>query len=286
MEVRSCYFSLSFLLAFFGRATKQPCKEQTTTTPSLYIFISSNTEVLGRLSSIMAPLHSCSCWPCLLFLACFLCACPIGFSNEPEMGSTRVVFQTKYGDIEFGFYSEVAPKTVEHIMNLVQLGAYNSNHFFRVDKGFVAQVADVVAGREVPLNAEQLEEGQKTVIGEFSDVKHVKGILSMGRYEDPDSGSSSFSILLGSASHLDGKYAIFGKVTKGYDTLEKLENLPTRQEGIFVMPLERISIISTYYYDTKSRQRNLSCEDEVSMLRRRLIQSANAIEKQRSRCLP
>lgn len=40
--------------------------------------------------------------------------------------------QTKYGDIEFGFAKNVAPKTVEHITKLVQLGAYNSNHFFRV----------------------------------------------------------------------------------------------------------------------------------------------------------
>eukprot|EP01018_Ginkgo_biloba_P038136 Gb_30419 [translate_table: standard] len=89
--------------------------------------------------------------------------------------------QTTYGDIEFGFYPSVAPKTVEHIFKLVRLGGYNSNHFFRVDKGFVAQVADVVGGREAPLNAEQLKEGEKTIVGEFSDVKHVRGILSMGR---------------------------------------------------------------------------------------------------------
>ena len=40
--------------------------------------------------------------------------------------------QTKYGDIEFGFYPSVAPITVAHIMKLVRLGAYNTNHFFRV----------------------------------------------------------------------------------------------------------------------------------------------------------
>lgn len=39
----------------------------------------------------------------------------------------------------------------------------------------------MVSGREAPLNAEQRKEGEKTVIGEFSDVKHTKGILSMGR---------------------------------------------------------------------------------------------------------
>ncbi|KAL2349277.1 hypothetical protein Fmac_003277 [Flemingia macrophylla] len=167
---------------------------------------------------------------------------------EPELGSTRVVFQTKYGDIEFGFFPTVAPKTVDHIFKLVRLGGYNTNHFFRVDKGFVAQVADVKGGRSAPMNEEQNREAEKTVVGEFSEVKHVRGILSMGRYDDPDSGSSSFSILLGNAPHLDGKYAIFGKVTKGDETLTKLEQLPTRKEGIFVMPMERITILSSYYY--------------------------------------
>ncbi|CAI0387570.1 unnamed protein product [Linum tenue] len=85
------------------------------------------------------------------------------------------------------------------------------------------------------MNEEQRAEAEKTVIGEFSNVKHVRGILSMGRYSDPNSASSSFSILLGDAPHLDGQYAVFGKVTKGDDTLKKLEQVPTRTEGIFVM---------------------------------------------------
>lgn len=201
---------------------------------------------------------------------------------EPEFGSTRVVFQTNYGDIEFGFYPSVAPKTVEHIFKLVRLGGYNTNHFFRVDKGFVAQVADVAGGRSAPMNEEQRAVAEKNVVGEFSEVKHVRGILSMGRHADPDSGSSSFSMLLGDAPHLDGTYAIFGKVTKGDETLRKLEQLPTRREGIFVMPTERITIHSTYYYDTKME----TCEDERSSLKRRLSAASVEIEKQRMKCFP
>ena len=51
----------------------------------------------------------------------------------------------------------------------------------QVDKGFVAQVADVMGGRSAPMNEEQRKEAKKTVVGEFSEVKHVRGILSMGR---------------------------------------------------------------------------------------------------------
>ncbi|KAL6654920.1 hypothetical protein ACP70R_008385 [Stipagrostis hirtigluma subsp. patula] len=197
------------------------------------------------------------------------------YASDPNLGSARVVFQTNHGDIEFGFFPHVAPKTVEHIFKLVRLGCYNTNHFFRVDKGFVAQVAAVVGGRTAPMNEEQKKEAEKTVIGEFSSVKHVRGILSMGRYSDPDSASSSFSILLGDAPHLDGQYAVFGRVTKGDDTLRKLERLPTRREGIFVMPIERIDILSTYYYDIDVE----SCEAEKSILRRRLSESASEVER-------
>ncbi|XP_028801967.1 peptidyl-prolyl cis-trans isomerase CYP23 [Neltuma alba] len=216
-----------------------------------------------------------------IYLVC-ISAISQALSQEPELGSTRVVFQTNYGDIEFGFFPTVAPKTVDHIFKLVRLGCYNTNHFFRVDKGFVAQVADVRGGRSAPMNEEQKREAEKTVVGEFSEVKHVRGILSMGRYSDPDSGGSSFSMLLGDAPHLDGQYAIFGRVTKGDDTLRKLEELPTRKEGIFVMPTERIAILSSYYYDTESED----CERDRSILKRRLAALAVEIERQRMKCFP
>lgn len=50
------------------------------------------------------------------------------------------MLQTTLGDIELAFFPDVAPITVAHILELGRLGLYTSNHFFRVDKGFVAQV--------------------------------------------------------------------------------------------------------------------------------------------------
>jgi cyclophilin family peptidyl-prolyl cis-trans isomerase len=43
-------------------------------------------------------------------------------------------------------------------------------------------------------------------------MSHDAGVVSMGRYADPNSATSSFSFLLGASPHLDMKYAIFGKV--------------------------------------------------------------------------
>lgn len=42
----------------------------------------------------------------------------------PVMSDERVVFQTEYGDITFGFWPEVAPVTCAHIFKLVRMGCY------------------------------------------------------------------------------------------------------------------------------------------------------------------
>jgi cyclophilin family peptidyl-prolyl cis-trans isomerase len=106
---------------------------------------------------------------------------------------------------------QVAPITSAHIIALMRSGCYNSNHFFRVDKGFVAQTGDVIYSRLAPLSPEQQAEAEKTVPLEVvAGVKHAPGVLSMGRTSDPNSGTSSFSVLLGAAPHLDMQYTIFG----------------------------------------------------------------------------
>ena len=81
----------------------------------------------------------------------------------------------------------------------------------RVDKGFVAQVADVAPHtRLVPMNTQQKAVADQRVPLEVTTaVKHDRrGILSMGRMEDPNSGTSSFSVLLGPAPHLDQQYTM------------------------------------------------------------------------------
>ncbi|GMH33851.1 hypothetical protein BSKO_01685 [Bryopsis sp. KO-2023] len=204
---------------------------------------------------------------------------------QPTLSEERVVFQTSFGDIEMGFYPEVAPKSVAHIFRLVELGAYNTNHFFRVDKAFVAQVADCGGGRQVPLNPEQQAEEDKRLPLELDeDVKHHAGILSMARHDDPNSNGSSFSILLGDAAHLDMHYTIFGVVTAGMDTLRKMEMVETRTEGIFVMPVERITIQSTYIKTAKKSSG--ACEEDLQQLQQRFTAQEVELQRVRRKCLP
>ena len=169
-----------------------------------------------------------------------------------RLSRVRAVFETKFGEIEFAFLPEVAPVTAAHIFRLVALGAYAGCHFFRVDRGFVAQVSEAAGGRPAdwpPLSDAARAEAAKTVPLEVrAGVRHVAGVLSMGRFDDPNSGTSSFSILLGPAPHLDMQYTVFGRVTRGMDALRRMEGVETRREGIFVMPKERVTIYATRWH--------------------------------------
>jgi len=169
-------------------------------------------------------------------------------SSEPKLSDERCVFQTEFGDVTFGFYPRVAPVTAAHIFRLCALSGYTGNHFFRVDRGFVAQVADVSGGRNLTASPELAAEAARAVPLEVQHgVAHTAGAVSMGRHSDPNSGRSSFSFLLGDAPHLDMQYTVFGRVTDGMDVLRRMEGVETRREGIFVMPTRRVQIHATHW---------------------------------------
>jgi len=141
-------------------------------------------------------------------LACNTCPAPVD-PRLVELGPERVVMDVEgYGSITLGFYPNAAPVTVAHMLKLFKMGCFDTNHIFRIDKGFVAQVQSVDATSvQTPLSPACVAESSKTVPGEFTNVRHVRGTLSMGRMEDPNSGGSSFSMLLGRAAHLDNQCA-------------------------------------------------------------------------------
>jgi cyclophilin family peptidyl-prolyl cis-trans isomerase len=229
----------------------------------------------------------------LLLSALALIAAPPAAAAPPRLSaisSARLVLQLEQGSLHLAFYDDVAPISAAHILRLGELGAYNTNHFFRVDKGFVAQVADVGGGRAAPLDAAQrAEEDKRVPLEVFKGVQHDRrGLLSMARHDDPESGGSSFSVMLGPAPHLDMTYSIFGEVTEGLEVLEALEALPTRREGIFVMPLQRIAILSTYVYyvDDGAAPARAACSDALAPLRQRVGALAADLQRLREARLP
>src|SRR5699024_999414 len=70
-------------------------------------------------------------------------------------------------------------------------------------------------------------EGEFSSNGFENNLKHERGVISMARSSDPDSAGSQFFIMVDEASHLDGKYAAFGKVIDGMDTVDDIVGVET-----------------------------------------------------------
>jgi peptidyl-prolyl cis-trans isomerase B (cyclophilin B) len=162
------------------------------------------------------------------------------FADVPVAGLHRTVtLKTTLGTLRIEMHPEWAPETVRNFLTLAQTGWYNGTAFHRVVKGFVAQGgSDDSRTGHADVPGEQWVHALK---GEFrDDVKHERGIVSMARGDDPDSATTSFFLVLGTAAHLDGKYAAFGKVIEGMDVLDAFDKLEVNGES----PVQRIELIS------------------------------------------
>ena len=140
-------------------------------------------------------------------------------AQAPGLSDERVLLRTSRGDLVLGLYRDVAPRHVEQLLRLARLGVYDSTWFHRIEPGFLVQLSNA-QNRRVPMSAEQ-ERAIEKLPAEFSKVLHQRGVVSMAREEDdPNSAETSFSILLASAPHLDGKYTIVGQLVWGEDVLD------------------------------------------------------------------
>ena len=57
---------------------------------------------------------------------------------------------------------------------------------------------------------------------EFSKEPHTRGAVSMARAQSPDSANSQFFICFADATFLDGQYAVWGRVSKGMENVDKV----------------------------------------------------------------
>lgn len=150
----------------------------------------------------------------------------------------KVKFELKDGhEFVVELFPEVAPKTVENFLELVNHDFYDGIIFHRVIKGFMAQGGDPT-GTGMG-GSEDLIPGEFRSNGFKNDLAHTKGVISMARTNDPNSASSQFFIMHASAQHLDGSYAGFGVVTDGLDVIDFICDQKTNYND---KPLEDITI--------------------------------------------
>jgi peptidyl-prolyl cis-trans isomerase B (cyclophilin B) len=163
---------------------------------------------------------------------------------EPEPYSTetaaalamyRATLDTSAGPISIEFFPDKAPEHVRAFLRLAGAGVFDGTTFHRVVKGFVVQTGSLHT--RGPLSEKQ-QKLVRNLPPEFNDTKHVKGIISMARGDDPASALTSFFIVTGDASSLDGKYTAFGRVVEGMSAVEAIEQTALNGET----PVARIEL--------------------------------------------
>ena len=173
------------------------------------------------------------------------------FGGEPAKATAGgkdevAIIQTSAGDMVVQFWSDAAPKTIENFKKLARSGFYNGTTFHRIVKGFMIQGGDPLT--KDPAKEKEYGNGGPgyTIKAEFNQHDHQRGVISMAREKDPDSGGSQFFICLASVPRLDGKYTTFGRLIKGDEVLTKIGSEPVKKnsEGEMSFPLNRVVIRS------------------------------------------
>ncbi|MDT4967659.1 MAG: hypothetical protein QOJ64_2396 [Acidobacteriota bacterium] len=153
---------------------------------------------------------------------------PFDGASVEKMAGQCVTLETDAGMIEIEMLAEAAPESVRNFLNLTATGAFDETLFSRVVKDFVVQGGNLYTGQKWTL--ERAKRAARKIPDEPSYVKHVRGIVSMARPDEPNSATTHFFILVSEATQLDGKFAAFGRVTKGMEVVDALNKGPTEGE--------------------------------------------------------
>ncbi len=151
--------------------------------------------------------------------------------NEEDVPSsnhknTVVVMKTNFGDIELELFNSEAPKTVNNFIKLSKQGFYNGTKFHRVIKGFMIQAGDPNS-RDDNWSDDGAGGPGYSFEDEINQHKLVRGVLAMANSGPNTNGSQFFIVTAGATPWLDGKHTVYGKVIKGMEVVDKIENVRT-----------------------------------------------------------
>jgi peptidyl-prolyl cis-trans isomerase B (cyclophilin B) len=155
--------------------------------------------------------------------------------------ATQVTLETSHGAIVIELDSAKAPNTVANFVQYVKSGFYSGTIFHRVIKGFMIQGGG--------MTADMSEKPAKTPIkNEASNgLLNMRGTIAMARTSDPHSATCQFFINTvdnaflnyTSASPAGWGYCVFGKVIKGMEVVDAIENTPTAPGDV---PVKTVTI--------------------------------------------
>ena len=151
------------------------------------------------------------------------------------MANPTVLLETTSGDILIELYADKAPATVENFLKYVNEGFYANTIFHRVIRNFMIQGGG--------LTPEMKEKSARAPIHNEANngLRNQKYTIAMARTADPHSAGAQFFINTKDNAFLDFKsqtpqgwgYAVFGKVIKGQDVVDKIAAVGTGKKGFY-----------------------------------------------------
>lgn len=145
--------------------------------------------------------------------------------------NTIVEMKTNQGLIEIELFNDKAPISAKNFEDYVKADFYRGTVFHRVIPGFMIQGGG--------MDAQMIEKTTRAPIKNesYNGLKNSRGTLAMARTNDPNSATSQFFINTVNNDFLDKSamnagYAVFGKVIKGMDVVDKIEKVPTSNRGM------------------------------------------------------
>lgn len=155
-----------------------------------------------------------------------------------------VVMETNQGTIEITLDAEKAPISVRNFLVYVNEAYYDSTIFHRVISGFMIQ------GGGFTLNMAQKQTKPPIKNEAGNGLLNKRGTIAMARTNIVDSATSQFFINHADNAFLDHKdntpqgfgYAVFGRVTKGMDVVDKIAAIPTGAQDVPMQPAVILSV--------------------------------------------
>lgn len=166
--------------------------------------------------------------PVVLLTSTLPNACAATTTRKPtgknaKMTEPIVTIETNKGPIVIQLFMKDAPITAGNFLDLVKRGFYNGLTFHRYEPNFVIQGGDPKGNGTGGFVDPATGSERRISLEVKPNLKHdAAGVVAMARSSNPDSASSQFYITLAPASFLDQKYAVFGKVTSGLETVMQL----------------------------------------------------------------
>lgn len=166
-----------------------------------------------------------------------------------------VEMKTNQGTIEIELYNDKAPISAKNFEDYIKADFYRGTIFHRVIPDFMIQGGG--------MDAQMAEKQTRAPIKNesYNGLKNTRGTLAMARTNDPNSASSQFFINTVdndflNKSAMNAGYAVFGKVIKGMDVVDKIEKVPTVNRGVHQNVPQSLVLIQSVKIKAPAAQKN------------------------------